>query len=96
MTQEEYNRLERNPYRKLFHSIVPKINFITPEIIDYYKIGKYIIELSTNIKNNLIGTIYGITVIKQIGNTYIKDNKKCTVKFNMEDVEKYLKELENE
>ena len=96
MTQEEYDELERNSYRKLFHSIVPGYNFITPIIIDYRKIGKYIVELSTNTKNSLIGTVYGITVIKQIGNTYIKDNKKCIAKFNMEDVEEYLKELENE
>lgn len=96
MTQEEYDELERNSYRKLFHSIVPGHNFITPQVIDYRKIGKYIVELSTNINKNLIGTIYGITVIKQIGNTYIKDDKKCIAKFNMEDVEKYLKELKNE
>lgn len=96
MTQKEYNELERNPYRKLFHSIVPGHNFITPVIIDYRKIGRYIVELSTNTKNSLIGRIYGITVIKQIGNTYIKDDKKCIAKFNMKDVEKYLKELENE
>lgn len=96
MTQEEYNKLERNPYRKLFHSIVPGHNFITPIIFDYRKIGKYIVELSTNTKNGLIGRVYGITVIKQIGSTYIKDDKKCIAKFNMEDVEKYLKELENE
>ena len=95
MTQEEYNELEKNPYRKLFHSIVPGYNFITPVIIDYRKIGKYIVELSTNTKNSLIGIVYGITVIKQIDNTYIKDDKKCIAKFNMEDVEKYLKELEN-
>lgn len=96
MTQEEYNNLERNPYRKLFNSIVQGRNFITPEIIDYRKIGKYIVELSTNINKNLIGTIYGITVIKQIGNTYIKDDNKSVARFNMKDVEEYLKELENE
>lgn len=96
MTQEEYYELERNPYRKLFHNIVPGHNFITPQIIDYRKIGKYIVELSTNEKNSILGKIYGITIIKQIGSTYIKDDKKCTAKFNMEDVEEYLKELENE
>ena len=96
MTQSEWERLERNPYRKLFHNVVPGHNFITPEIFDYRKIGKYIVELSTNSNNELIGKIYGITVIKQIGNTYIKDDNKSVARFNMQDVEKYLKELENE
>ena len=96
MNQEHYKYLENNPLREIFTNIVKGTNFITPKIIDYYKKGKYIVELSTNGRNNLLGRIYGITVIKQIGNTYIKDDNKSVARFNMEDVEKYLKELENE
>lgn len=96
MTSEQYYKLQKNLNREIFRNVVKGVNFITPEIIDYYKKGKYIIELSTNRNNSLIGKIYGITVIKQIGNTYIKDDNKSVARFNMEDVEKYLKELENE
>lgn len=96
MTNEEYYELQRNPNGKIFRNVVKGVNFITPAIINYYKKGKYIIELSTNRENSLIGKIYGITVIKQIGNTYIKDDNKCVTRFNIKDVEQYLKELENE
>lgn len=96
MTPREYEELERNPYRKIFRNIVCGVNFITPVIIDYRKIGKYIIELSTNNNTNILGKMYGITVIKQINDKYVKDDEKCVVKFNWDDVEKYLKELKNE
>lgn len=97
MTQEEYDKLQNNPNGKIFRKIVKGVNFITPIILDYKRIGKYIVEISTNQKNEIIGKLYGITVIAKDRNNNYKRKTILDDCFNTyEEVEQYLKKLENE
>lgn len=96
MTEEEYDRLQNNPNGKIFRKIIKGINFITPIILDYIKCGKHIAEISKNRENPDIDVIYGVTVITKIGNSYEKNFKLCKAFYDYNELEQYLKELENE
>lgn len=96
MTQEEYDKLQSNPNRKIFRKYVKGVNFITPIILDYIKCGKHIVEISKSKENPDIDTMYGITVITKTENGYEKNFKLCKAFYDHKEVEQYLKELENE
>lgn len=53
-----------------FKSIVGGSNFMTPEVIDYYKRGHYVIELSTGSGLFCGSWCYGVTV----ANTLFKEH----------------------
>lgn len=96
MTQEEYYELQNNPNSKIFRKIIKGVNFLTPIILDYKKCGNHIVEISKSKENPDIDTIYEVTVITKKDNEYIKDDKLCKAFYNYNEVEQYLKELENE
>lgn len=96
MTQEEYDRLQNNPNGKIFRKIIKGVNILTPIILDYKKCGNHIVEISKSKENPDINAMYGITVITKKDNEYIKDNKLCKAFYDYNEVEQYLKELENE
>lgn len=96
MIQEKYNRLQNNQNGKIFREIIEGVNIITPIILDYRKCGNHIVEISKSRENPDIDTMYGITVITKKYNEYVKDDKLCKAFYNYNEVEQYLKELENE
>lgn len=96
MNQEHYDKLQSNPNGKIFRKVIKKVNYITPIILDYVKCGKHIAEISKTIDNPDIDTMYGVTVITEIKNGYKKDDKLCKALYDYNEVEQYLKELENE
>jgi len=97
MTEEEYNRIHSTEESKIFKSVVKGVNFITPIILDYKRIGKYIVEISTNRNNEIIGKLYGVTIIAKDRNNKYKRKTILDDSFNTyEEVENYLKQLENE
>ena len=82
---------------RIFKSVIKGVNFITPIILDYKRIGKYIVEISTNRKNEIIGKLYGVTIIAKGRNGNYKRKMILDDCFNTyEEVEQYLKKLENE
>ena len=96
MTQKEYDKLENNPNGKIFRKIIKGVNILTPIILDYKKCGNHIVEISKSRENPDIDIIYGVTVITKKYNEYVKDDKLCKAFYNYDEVEQYLKELENE
>lgn len=96
MTQEEYDRLQNNPNGKIFRKIIKGVNFLTPIILDYKKCGKHIVEISKSRENPDINVMYGVTVIVKKDNGYIKDDKFSKAFYDYNEVEQYLKKLENE
>ena len=96
MTQEEHNRLQNNPNGKIFREIVKGINFLTPIILDYKKCGNYIVEISKSRENPDLDIMYGVTVITKKNNEYVKDDKFSKAFYDYNEVEQYLKKLENE
>lgn len=96
MTEEEYWILQRNPNGQIFRKIIKGVNFITPIILDYIKCGKHIAEISKSKENPYIDIIYGVTVITKKDNEYVKDDELCRAFCDYNEVEQYLKELENE
>lgn len=96
MTVEQYYELQRNPNGRIFRNVVKGVNFITPIILDYVKCNKHIVEISKSKENPDIDTMYGVTVITKIENSYEKNFKLCKAFYNYKEVEQYLKELENE
>lgn len=96
MTQEEYDILQNNPNGKIFRKVIKGVNFITPIILDYKKCGKHIVEISRSKENPDIDVMYGVTVITKNNNEYIEDFKLCKSFYDYNEVEQYLKELEDE
>ena len=97
MTEEEYNRLCYTKEYKIFKSIIKYRNFVTPELLDIKRIKNHIVEISTNYHPNIIGKIYGITVItKNDDGKWFHDYKLCKAVDDYTKVENYLKQLENE
>lgn len=96
MTQEEHDRLERDPNGKIFRKYVKGVNYITNIILDYVKCGKHIVEISKNKENPDINVMYGVTVITKTENGYEKNFKLCKAFYDYKEVEQYIKELKNE
>lgn len=96
MTQEKYDELQNNPIGKIFRKVIKGVNYITPIILDYRKCGKHIVEISRSRENPDIDIMYGVTVITKENNEYITNDKLCKPFYNYNEVEQYLKELENE
>lgn len=96
MTQEEYYELQNNPNGKIFREIIKGVNCLTPIILDYKKCGNHIVEISRSRENPDIDVVYGVTVITKKDDEYIKDDKFSKAFYDYNEVEKYLKELENE
>lgn len=68
-----------------FRKVIKGTNFVTPDIIRYGCVGKYVYELSTGM---LMGTrMYGVTVV---ADGKISDLSASFI--SIEDAEKYIKE----
>ena len=70
-----------------FRKICPGNNFITPYIIDYKKIGRYIIEISMDPYHYVSLCIYGVTVV---------DTEKETKKKAYDYIDELIKKYRND
>lgn len=90
MNEDEFYRIRDSKAGTLFRSIVKGSNFMTPSIIDYKIVSKFVVEVSHG--KFVDTTFFGVTVADMETKTHRKDlSKSCE---NLSDVESYLTELE--
>ena len=78
MIQKEHDIIYGTEAAKIFTKVVKGVNFITPIVLNILKVKNHIIEISTNKRNDIIGKVYGITVItKNENDNWFHDNKLC-------------------
>ena len=65
-----------------FTEVIKGKNFMTPLILGYYKVGKYVVEVSKAPARDNV-KLYGVTVLDRITKKRPKGLSKCF--FNLED-----------
>ena len=87
-----------------FRKICPGNNFITPYIIDYKKIGRYIIEISMDPYHYVSLCIYGVTVVDterkerciDLDKSFVGDTEKETKKKAYDYIDELIKKYRND
>lgn len=61
----------------IFKSIVKGQNIMTPTVVDFYRRGDYICELSTSSEPFMYDYLYGVTVVNERTGEHCVDMSKC-------------------